>query len=73
MGGTDPQVLITIMAGVGAQAAYAVGFPSSFAVFEDTIEQGTLQTEIIAVQRVWYKQNFNFGCRSHSLRVHTPV
>ncbi|TBU44627.1 OPT oligopeptide transporter [Dichomitus squalens] len=34
-------VLITIMAGVGAQSAYA--------------------TEIIAVQRVWYKQNFNFG------------
>ncbi|KAI0759419.1 small oligopeptide transporter [Trametes elegans] len=34
-------VLITIMAGVGAQAAYA--------------------TEMIAVQRVWYKQNFNFG------------
>ncbi|KAJ8488073.1 hypothetical protein ONZ51_g3778 [Trametes cubensis] len=34
-------VLITIMAGVGAQAAYA--------------------TEIIAVQRVWYKQNFNFA------------
>ncbi|KAI0827216.1 small oligopeptide transporter [Trametes gibbosa] len=34
-------VLITIMGGVGAQAAYA--------------------TEIIAVQRVWYKQNFNFG------------
>ncbi|OSD07751.1 small oligopeptide transporter [Trametes coccinea BRFM310] len=34
-------VLITIMAGVGAQAAYA--------------------TEIIAVQRVWYRQNFNFA------------
>ncbi|KAI0646036.1 OPT oligopeptide transporter [Trametes meyenii] len=34
-------VLITIMAGVGAQAAYA--------------------TEIIAVQRVWYHQNFNFA------------
>ncbi|KAI0746429.1 small oligopeptide transporter [Daedaleopsis nitida] len=34
-------VLITIMAGVGAQAAYA--------------------TEIIAVQRVWYDQNFNFA------------
>ncbi|KAI0710524.1 small oligopeptide transporter [Earliella scabrosa] len=34
-------VLITIMAGVGAQAAYA--------------------TEIIAVQRVWYKQDFNFA------------
>ncbi|OBZ77977.1 Sexual differentiation process protein isp4 [Grifola frondosa] len=33
-------VLITIMAGVGAQAAYA--------------------TEIIAVQRVWYHQKFNF-------------
>ncbi|KAI0674038.1 OPT oligopeptide transporter [Trametes maxima] len=34
-------VLITIMAGVGAQAAYA--------------------TEIIAVQRVWYHQDFNFA------------
>ncbi|KAI1798482.1 OPT oligopeptide transporter [Ganoderma leucocontextum] len=34
-------VLITIMAGVGAQSAYA--------------------TEIIAVQRVWYNQNFNFA------------
>ncbi|KAH9855546.1 small oligopeptide transporter [Lenzites betulinus] len=34
-------VLITIMGGVGAQAAYA--------------------TEIIAVQRVWYRQNLDFG------------
>ncbi|OJT15535.1 Sexual differentiation process protein isp4 [Trametes pubescens] len=34
-------VLITIMGGVGAQAAYA--------------------TEIIAVQRVWYNQDFNFA------------
>ncbi|KAH9914186.1 OPT oligopeptide transporter [Epithele typhae] len=34
-------VLITIMAGVGAQAAYA--------------------TEIVAVQRVWYHQDFNFA------------
>ncbi|KAI0916709.1 hypothetical protein AcW1_010235 [Taiwanofungus camphoratus] len=33
-------VLVTIMAGVGAQSAYATG--------------------IIAVQRLWYHQNFNF-------------
>ncbi|KAK7689482.1 hypothetical protein QCA50_007274 [Cerrena zonata] len=34
-------VLCTIMAGVGAQSAYA--------------------TEIVAVQRLWYNQNFNFA------------
>ncbi|RDX46406.1 small oligopeptide transporter [Lentinus brumalis] len=39
-------VLITVMAGVGAQSAYA--------------------TEIIAVQRVWYHQNFNFAYRPAS-------
>jgi hypothetical protein len=48
------------MASVGAGSAYAVSFPYSWAdmLFPDCIAQ----TDIVAVQRVFYGQTTNFGC-----------
>ena len=51
-------VLITIMGSVGAASAYAVGrFPDQDMPFPSH----TLQTDIVAVQRVFYGQTYNFS------------
>lgn len=52
-------VLITIMAGVGASSAYAVYIIS---MKQRHVTDDVLQTDIIAVQRVYYSQQYNFIC-----------
>ncbi|THH07611.1 hypothetical protein EW146_g9262 [Bondarzewia mesenterica] len=54
-------VIITIMAGVGAQSAYAVRPFISLHVDELADVHPPQQTDIIAVQRVYYNQTYNFG------------
>lgn len=53
-------VLITVMATVGYQSAYAV---SCFAIFTHCVDIHGIcsQTDIIAVQRVYYNQIYNFS------------
>ena len=52
------QVLVTIMAGVGATSAYAVR-PSAPDNRSDPCLR--IQTDIVAVQRVYYGQRYNFS------------
>lgn len=62
-------VLITIMAGVGAGSAYAVYIvPMKRRYVTDDV----LQTDIIAVQRVYYNQQYNFICTS-PIRCHNCI
>ena len=51
-------VLITVMATVGYQSAYAVR--TLFAMISYTSDEN-IQTDIIAVQRVYYHQVYSFG------------
>ena len=54
-------VIITIMAGVGAVSAYAVSAtPVESSRHAHT---GFIETDIIAVQRVYYNQHPTFGCQ----------
>jgi hypothetical protein len=57
-----PQVLITIMASVGAGSAYAVRVNRSCS--RKLLLISGIQTDIVAVQRVYYNQIHNFSCQS---------
>ena len=55
-------VIVTIMSGVGAVSAYAVSVaPQSSHL--DTLTTNLIQTDIIAVQKVFYNQQPPFGCQ----------
>jgi hypothetical protein len=57
------QVLITIMASVGAGSAYAVRPPPSRILPPKALNRSTPpQTDVVAVQRVYYNQIYNFSC-----------
>ena len=55
-------VLITIMAGVGATSAYAVRTYTPHELPESA-SCHLMQTDVIAVQRVFYDQHYNFICQ----------
>ena len=56
-------VIITVMSGVGADAAYAV----SIAPLSRHPHNNFIQTNIIAVQRVFYNERPTFACQFHFL------
>ena len=57
------QVLVTIMAGVGSQPAYAVREIQTPSVFGCSyVSPSLLQTDIIAAQKIYLNQSYNFVC-----------
>ena len=57
-------VLITIMASVGSGSAYAVCQRVPTPCTSSALMKPVVQTDIVAVQRVYYNQIYNFGCES---------
>jgi hypothetical protein len=58
-------VIITVMAGIGAGPAYAVSVASNYVrvVLFRSSSYNLLQTDIIAVQKVFYNQHPPFACK----------
>jgi len=63
------KVLVTIMAGVGSESAYAVSGITSKRNLLALMVDRSAKTDIIAVQRVLYKQTWSFTCKKHLMVV----